>query len=243
MSQATVVTGGSRGIGAATVRRLAAAGHRVVVGYRQATGQAVDLVRDVRAEGGEAMAVRVDTTSPEDVDTLFDTAARWFGQVTGVVNNAGVTSPVGPLADLRVEDLRRVLDVNLFGAVLCARRAARDLVEGGAIVNISSAAATLGSPSEYVHYAAAKAGVDALTIGLAKELGPRGIRVNAVAPGTIDTEIHQVSGVPDRPARMASVIPLRRAGESEEIAGAICWLLGPDASFTTGAVLRVAGGL
>ena len=243
MGQATVVTGGSRGIGAATVRRLAAQGHRVVVGYRQAAGQADDLVKEVRAEGGEAIAVRVDTTSPEDVDNLFDTARRRFGQVTGVVNNAGVTSPVGPLADLRVEDLRRVLDVNLLGALLCARRAARDLVEGGAIVNISSAAATLGSPSEYVHYAAAKAGVDALTIGLAKELGARGIRVNAVAPGTINTEIHEVSGVPDRPARMASVIPLGRAGEPDEIAGTICWLLGPDASFTTGAVLRVAGGL
>ncbi len=177
------------------------------------------------------------------MDALFDTATTALGPITGLVNNAGVTSPAGDLADLHVDDLRRVLDVNLLGAFLCARRASRDLTEGGAIVNVSSAAATLGSPGEYVHYAAAKAGVDALTIGLAKELGPRGIRVNCVAPGTIRTDIHTTSGLPDRPDRMATVIPLRRAGEPDDIAAAITWLLGPDATFTTGAILRVAGGL
>ena len=243
MSPVTVVTGGSRGIGAATVRALAALGHHVAIGYRQSLDTADALARDIRAAGGHAVAVRCDTTSPQDVDTLFDTAAAVLGPVTGLVNNAGVTSPAGPLADLRVDDLRTVVDVNLVGALLCARRAARDLTEGGAIVNVSSAAATLGSPGEYVHYAAAKAGVDALTIGLAKELGPRGIRVNCVAPGTVRTDIHAVSGIPDRPDRMASVIPLRRAGEPDDIAAAIVWLLGPAAAFTTGAVLRVAGGL
>ncbi|MBW4722108.1 SDR family oxidoreductase [Saccharothrix obliqua] len=232
----TVVTGGSRGIGAATTRRLAAAGHHVVIGYRAADDEAHALAREV---GGTA--VRADVSSPRDVDTLFDTAAG-LGRVTGVVINAGITSPVGPLADTDVADLRRVLDVNVLGALLCARRAARDLTGGGAIVAVSSAAATLGSPGEYVHYAASKAAVDAMTIGLAKELGPRGIRVNAVASGTVHTAIHELSGIPDRPDRVAPAIPLRRAGQPDEIAAAIAWLLGDDASFTTGAVLRVAGG-
>lgn len=243
MTPVTVVTGGSRGIGAATVRILAARGHHIAIGYRQALDEADALARDIRADGGQAVAVRVDTTSPQDVDDLFDTAARVLGPVTGLVNNAGITSPAGPLADLSVQDLRHVVDVNLVGALLCARRAAQDLTEGGAIVNVSSAAATLGSPNEYVHYAAAKAGVDALTTGLAKELGPRGIRVNCVAPGTVRTDIHTVSGTPDRPDRMAKVIPLGRAGEPDDIAAAIAWLLGPEAAFTSGAVLRVAGGL
>lgn len=243
MNPVTVVTGGSRGIGAATVRTLAARGHHIAIGYRQALHDADALARDIRAGGGHAVAVRVDTTSPQDVDDLFDTAATVLGPITGLVNNAGVTSPAGPLADLRVDDLRHVVDVNLVGALLCARRAAQDLTDGGAIVNVSSAAATLGSPGEYVHYAAAKAGVDALTIGLAKELGPRGIRVNCVAPGTVRTDIHALSGIPDRPDRMADIIPLRRAGEVDDIAAAIAWLLGPEAAFTTGAVLRVAGGL
>ncbi len=233
----TVVTGGSRGIGAATVRRLAADGHRVVIGYRAAEAEAHTL-----AEAVDGVAVRAEVSSPEDVDRLFDAAAE-LGQVTGVVINAGITSPAGPLATSEVADLRRVVDVNVFGALLCARRAARDLVEGGAIVSVSSAAATLGSPGEYVHYAASKAAVDSMTVGLAKELGPRGIRVNAVASGTVHTTIHELSGIPDRPERVAPVIPLRRAAQPEEIAAAIVWLLGDEASFTTGAVLRVAGGL
>ncbi|MEU4803774.1 SDR family oxidoreductase [Actinosynnema sp. NPDC023587] len=233
----TVVTGGSRGIGAATVRRLAASGHRVVIGYRAAADEAERLAAEV---GG--LAVRVEVSSPEDVDALF-TAAATLGQITGVVVNAGITSPVGPLADTAVTDLRRVVEVNVLGALLCARRAAQDLVAGGAVVSVSSAAATLGSPGEYVHYAASKAAVDAMTIGLAKELGPRGIRVNAVAPGTVHTGIHELSGVPDRPHRVAPAIPLGRAGQPDEIAAAIAWLLGDEASFTTGAILRVAGGL
>jgi NAD(P)-dependent dehydrogenase (short-subunit alcohol dehydrogenase family) len=232
-----VVTGGSRGIGAAVVRRLAADGHRVVIGYRAAADRAQALAREV-----DGIAVRAEVSDEADVDALFDAAAA-LGPVTGVVINAGITSPVGPLAQLRVEDLRRVVDVNVIGALLCARRAARDLQAGGAIVSISSAAATLGSPGEYVHYAASKAAVDAMTIGLAKELGPRGIRVNAVAAGTVRTAIHELSGVPDRPDRVASAIPLGRPGEPEEIAEAVAWLLGDAASFTTGAILRVAGGL
>ncbi|QQQ79761.1 SDR family oxidoreductase [Saccharothrix sp. 6-C] len=237
MAGLIVVTGGSRGIGAAVVRRVAADGHRVVIGYRTAAARAQELAREV---GG--VAVRAEVSDEADVDALFDAAAA-LGQVTGVVVNAGITSPVGPLAQLRAADLRRVVEVNVVGALLCARRAARDLVSGGSIVSLSSAAATLGSPGEYVHYAASKAAVDAMTVGLAKELGPRGIRVNAVAAGTVRTEIHELSGVPDRPDRVASAIPLGRPGEPEEIAEAVAWLLSGAASFTTGAVLRVAGGL
>ncbi|MEQ4303403.1 SDR family oxidoreductase [Plantactinospora sp. B6F1] len=242
MTPLTVVTGGSRGIGAATVRHLATAGHDVVFCYRRDAEAADAVLRDVTAAGRRGLAVRADTTDPDQVVRLFD-AARQLGEPTGLVNNAGVTSPVGPLQDLTLTDLRRVVDVNLIGYILCAQQAARRFPSGGAIVNVSSAAATLGSPGEYVHYAAAKAATDALTVGLAKELAPRGIRVNTVAPGTIDTDIHTISGVPDRAQRVASRIPLGRAGRADEIAAAIVWLLGDGASYTTGAVLRVAGGL
>jgi NAD(P)-dependent dehydrogenase (short-subunit alcohol dehydrogenase family) len=233
----TVVTGGSRGIGAATTRLLAARGHRVVLSYRAARDQAEALAAEV---GG--LAVRADVADEHDVEALF-AAASDLGPITGVVINAGITSPAGPLADTDTADLRRVVDVNVTGALLCARQAARRLDRGGAIVSISSAAATLGSPGEYVHYAAGKAAVDAMTVGLAKELGPRGIRVNAVAAGTVRTDIHRLSGMPDRADRVAGIIPLRRAGEPGEIAAAVAWLLSDEASFTTGAVLRVAGGL
>jgi NAD(P)-dependent dehydrogenase (short-subunit alcohol dehydrogenase family) len=176
---------------------------------------------------------------------VFDTAAAELGPITGLVNNAGVTGPLGRLVDARTDDLRRVVDVNVIGYLLCARRAARDLAKsgGGAIVNISSAAATIGSPGEYVHYAGAKAAVEAITLGLAKELAADRIRVNAVAPGIVWTDIHRDMGDPERPAKAASRIPLGRAGAPEEIAAAVAWLPSPDASYTPGAVLRVAGGL
>ncbi|WP_329571137.1 SDR family oxidoreductase [Kitasatospora sp. NBC_01266] len=238
----TLVTGGSRGIGAAVCRRLAADGHDLAIGYRRDAEAAEKLAEEVRAAGAEAVAIQLDTAVEADVERFFDLAAERLGPVTGLVNNAGVTSARGSLAELRTEDLRRVVDVNLVGYLLCARRAARDFTGGAAIVNVSSAAATLGSPGEYVHYAATKAATDALTIGLAKELGPAGIRVNAVSPGTIETEIHQLSGEPGRPARVGPAVPLRRAGRPEEIAGAVAWLLSPDASYTSGAILRVAGG-
>ncbi|WP_320784470.1 SDR family NAD(P)-dependent oxidoreductase [Streptomyces sp. CRN 30] len=240
----TVVTGGSRGIGAATCLRLAADGHDLVVGYVRDGAAAESVADGVRAAGGRAVTVRVDTSAEADVERLFDEAETRLGPVTGLVNNAAVTGPLGRLADARTADLRRVLDVNLLGTLLCSRRAARLMSArgGGAIVNVSSGAATLGSPGEYVHYAASKAGVDALTVGLSKELGEDGIRVNAVAPGLVDTDMHAAMGAPDRVRRMAPGIPLRRAGRAEEIAAAIAWLLSPDASYTTGTVLRVAGG-
>ncbi|MBN0047073.1 SDR family oxidoreductase [Streptomyces actuosus] len=240
----TVVTGGSRGIGAAVCRRLAEDGHDVVVGYVRDSGAAEDVAAAARLAGVRAVTVQADTSVEADVERLFDTAEQSLGPVTGLVNNAAVTGPLGRLADVGTGVLRRVVDVNVTGALLCARRAAQLMTPrgAGAIVNISSGAATLGSPGEYVHYAATKAAVDTLTLGLAKELGPDGIRVNAVAPGVVDTDMHTAMGEPGRAHRMGAEVPLRRAGRAEEIAAAVAWLMSPEASYTTGAVLRVAGG-
>ncbi|MFK4146070.1 SDR family NAD(P)-dependent oxidoreductase [Streptomyces sp. NPDC004065] len=240
----TVVTGGGRGIGAAICRRLAQDGHDVVVGYVTDTAAAEAVADEVLAAGARSVVVRMDTSVEADVDRLFATAEERLGPVTGLVNNAGVTGPLGPLTATTTADLRRVVEVNVLGTLLCSRRAAQLMAPrgSGAIVNVSSAAATLGSPGEYVHYAATKAAVDALTMGLAKELGPDGVRVNAVAPGVIDTDIHAAMGDPDRARRAAETIPLRRAGRAEEIAAAVAWLMSPDASYASGAVLRVSGG-
>ncbi|MFF9205000.1 SDR family NAD(P)-dependent oxidoreductase [Streptomyces sp. NPDC014986] len=240
----TVVTGGSRGIGAATCLRLAAEGHDVVVNYVRDSGAAEAVAEGVRAAGARAVTVRGDTSAEADVERLFDVAERELGPVTGLVNNAAVTGPLGRFTEAGTDILRRVVDVNLVGTLLCARRAAQLMTPRGegAIVNISSGAATLGSPGEYVHYAATKAAVDTLTLGLAKELGPDGIRVNAVAPGVIDTQMHAAMGAPDRAREIAGAVPLRRAGRAEEIAAAVAWLMSPDASYATGTVLRVAGG-
>jgi NAD(P)-dependent dehydrogenase (short-subunit alcohol dehydrogenase family) len=244
----TIVTGASRGIGAAVALRLAQAGHDVVVNYRDDDEAAERVAALAMAEGVRAVAIQADICHEAEVANLFAESAQLLGAVTGLVNNAGVTIHVGDLADTPVKVLRQILEVNLFGTILCARHAVRIMSTtrgglGGAIVNVSSAAATLGSAHEYVHYAAAKAGVDALTIGLAKEVAAEGIRVNAVAPGTIRTGIHAAAGDPDRPARIAKIAPLGRAGEPPEIAAAIAWLLSDEASYVTGAILRVAGGL
>lgn len=237
----TVVTGGGRGIGAACATRLAGEGHDLVISYLTDRQAAEDTAARVRDLGAGCRVVRADVSDADDVDALFDAAAE-VGQLTGLVNNAGSTLHLGDLVDTPVDVIRIVIEVNLLGAVLVARRAVRDLVLGGAVVNISSGAATLGSPHEYVHYAAAKAGVDALTHGLAQEVAPRGIRVNGVAPGLVRTGIHAAAGEPGRPERIAPTVPLGRAGEPEEIAAAVAWLLGDECPYATGATLRVAGG-
>jgi NAD(P)-dependent dehydrogenase (short-subunit alcohol dehydrogenase family) len=244
----TIITGAGRGIGAATAIRLARAGHDLVIGYHEDERSANRLAALVAAEGVRSVPVRVDVARDDDVERLFAVTADRLGTPTGLVNNAGITAHIGDLADTPVEVVRRVVDVNFLGVVLCARRAAQIMSsrrggDGGAIVNVSSAAATLGSAHEYVHYAAAKAAVDALTVGLAKELAGDAIRVNAVAPGFIRTGIHAAAGDPGRADRVASRIPLGRAGEPAEIAPAIAWLLSAEASYVTGAVLRIAGGV
>jgi NAD(P)-dependent dehydrogenase (short-subunit alcohol dehydrogenase family) len=244
----TIVTGAGRGIGAATALHLAQIGHDVTVNYRQDRAAADRVVAMAQASGARAIAVQADVTQEDDVARLFAMTRENLGPAKCLVNNAGATLHIGDLADTPVATIRAVIDVNLLSAILCARRAALLMSisrggAGGAIVNVSSAAASLGSAHEYVHYAAAKAGVDALTIGLAKELAGDGIRVNAVAPGVARTDIHAAAGAPDRAERAAVRIPLGRAADAREIAVAIAWLLGPEATYVTGAILRVSGGL
>ena len=233
-----LVTGGSRGIGAAIVEKCLAEGARVSF-LDILDGSALT---ERLAAPGRLVFARADIRRAEEIAAAHEAAVAALGPVTGLVNNAAVTSPMGPFAELRTADLRHVVDVNFIGAFLCAREAARVLPRGGAIVNVSSGAATLGSPGEYIHYAATKAAVDTLTLGLSKELGPAGIRVNGVAPGIIRTEMHAVAGDPDRAEKAGPNLPLGRPGEPAEIAEAIAWLLSDAASYTTGATLRVAGG-
>ena len=241
--QRTLITGGTRGIGAATALRLARDGHDLVLGHAHDDAAAEQTRLAVEAAGARCRVVRADVVDPAGVDRLFAEA----GPLTGVVNNAGATLHLGPLADTPVEAVEATVRLNLTAALLVARAAVRALStsrggNGGVIVNVSSGAATLGAPGEYVQYAAAKAGVDALTTGLAQEVAAEGIRVVGVAPGVIRTSIHADAGDPDRPNRVAAGVPLRRAGEPEEVADAIAWLMSDEASYVTGTTLRVAGG-
>ncbi|HEV8027469.1 MAG TPA: SDR family oxidoreductase [Stellaceae bacterium] len=242
-----VVTGGSRGIGAAVARQAAASGYAVLVNYRDDSDGALRVVREIRGAGATAEAVRGDVGVERDVLALFAAADRTNLPLAGLVNNAGMTGGFARLQDLAAETLARVLTVNVVGAFLCAREAAKRMSterggQGGAIVNMSSRAAQLGGAGEWIHYAASKGAVDTLTIGLAKELGREGIRVNAVAPGLIDTELHGAAGDPDRVRRLASGVPMGRPGLAEEVAEAVLWLISPAAAYVTGAIVPVAGG-
>ena len=239
----TLVTGGTRGIGAAVARRLAADGHDLVLGYARDDAAAERTAAECRALGAECATVRADLTTAAGVDEVFAAA----GALTGVVNNAGATLHIGPLADTPPEVVRATVDLNLTSALLVARSAVLAMGRsrggaGGVLVNVSSGAATLGSPGEYVQYAAAKAGVDALTLGLAQEVAGDGIRVVGVAPGIIDTTIHADAGEPGRVERVGPRVPLGRAGRVEEVADAVGWLMSGEASYVTGTTLRVAGG-
>jgi len=242
----TLVTGGTRGIGAATALRLARDGHDLVLGYARDERAAEETRLAVEDAGARCVAVRADLTDPEGVDALFAEAAE-HGRLTGVVSNAGATLHLGPLAETPPEIIAATVDLNLTSALLVARAAVRALAtsyggQGGVLVNVSSGAATLGSPGEYVQYAASKAGVDTLTLGLAQEVAGDGVRVVGVAPGIVRTSIHADAGEPGRVDRVGPLVPLGRAGEPGEVADAIAWLMSDEASYVTGTTLRVAGG-
>ncbi|CAO5237030.1 SDR family oxidoreductase [Frankia sp. AgKG'84/4] len=241
-----VVTGGGRGIGAACAVALAGRGWDVCLGYRSDSAAAESTARRCRALGAATTTVRGDLALPEAVPDLFAAADR-LGPVTVLVNNAGVVAPSARVDEIDAERLHRMLSVNVIAAFLCAGAAVRRMSNrhgggGGSIVNVSSAAARLGSPGVYVDYAASKGALDTLTIGLAKEVAQEGIRVNGVRPGFVDTEIHASGGDPDRARRMADVIPLGRPGRADEVAAAVGWLCGDEASYVTGATLDVTGG-
>jgi NAD(P)-dependent dehydrogenase (short-subunit alcohol dehydrogenase family) len=242
-----LITGGSRGIGAACARRAARAGYDVCIGYVQHPAGAEALVAECRAQGREAIAVQGDVASEGDVENLFRESDARLGRLDCLINNAGVVAPQARLEDFSVARMRRIFDVNVLGAFLCAREAVRRMSTrqggaGGSIINLSSAASYLGSPGEYIDYAASKGAIDTLTIGLAKEVARDGIRVNAVRPGLIETDIHRDSGDPDRVARLAPGVPIGRGGSADEVAALVLWLASSEASFVTGSLVNCSGG-
>ena len=245
--QVLLITGGGRGIGAATALLAAQRGFAVAVNYAANSLAADDVVRRIRADGGTAMAVQADVGDEAQVLDMFAKVDAKFGRLTALVNNAGVVDMKARVDEMSVARLKRMFRINVIGSFVCAREAVRRMStrhggSGGAIVNVSSAAARLGSPGQYVDYAASKGAIDTFTVGLAKEVADEGIRVNAVRPGLIETDIHASGGMPERAAMLAPTVPMKRTGTPEEIAGAIVWLLSPEASYTTAALLDVTGG-
>jgi NAD(P)-dependent dehydrogenase (short-subunit alcohol dehydrogenase family) len=247
MTGALIVTGGSRGIGAATATLAAARGYGVCVNYRTNRGVAASLVDAIAKGGGHAVAVQADVSSETDVRRLFETSDRELGDLAGLVNNAGILEQQMRVDQMSAARIRRVFDTNVIGSFLCAREAVNRLStarggRGGAIVNVSSGASRLGSPNEYVDYAASKGALDTFTIGLAQEVAAEGIRVNAVRAGFIYTDIHASGGEPGRVDRVKAFVPMKRGGMPQEVAQAILWLLSDEASYTTGAFIDVTGG-
>ena len=242
-----LVTGGSRGIGAATALLAARKGHSVCLSYRGNAEKAAAIVSRIEADGGTAMAIRAEISDEASVMALFAEAGTLPGGLRYLVNNAGMLEPQMRLEAMSADRIARVMAVNVTGALICAREAVKRFSTrhggpGGAIVNVSSMAARLGSPNEYIDYAASKGAIDAMTIGLAKEVAGEGIRVNAVRPGLIETDIHAAGGEPGRVERLASSVPMGRGGQAEEVAEAICWLLSDAASYVTGSFIDVSGG-
>jgi NAD(P)-dependent dehydrogenase (short-subunit alcohol dehydrogenase family) len=242
-----IVTGGGRGIGAAIARGLAADGYAVAVNYASNNSAAAQVVSEIAAAGGAAIAVQADVAKEDEVKRLFETVDRRFGSLTVLVNNGGVTAGFSRVEELTAAALERVFAVNAFGAFLCCREAVRRMSTrrggaGGSIVNVSSRAAQLGGAGEWIHYAASKGALDTLTVGLAREVAAEGIRVNAVAPGLIDTELHAAAGLPERVDRMAPSVPMARAGSADEVANCVRFLVSPAAAYVTAAIVPVSGG-
>lgn len=245
--RSVLVTGGSRGIGAATARLCAARGWAVAVNYARDAAAADAVCQAIRDSGGQAIAVQADVADEAQVLAMYARLDAELPPLVGLVNNAGVIDVGARVDTMSVARLRRMFDINILGSFLCAREALRRLSTkhggtGGAIVNVSSAAARIGSPNMYVDYAASKGAIDTFTLGLSKEVAAEGVRVNGVRPGIIDTDIHASGGLPDRAQQSAPQIPMQRPGRADEIAQAIVWLLSPEASYTTGAILDVTGG-
>ena len=247
MNKVLLVTGGSRGIGAATALLAARQGWSVAVNYTANSLAADEVVRQIRAAGGHAISIQADVADEAQVLRMYEHIDAKMGHLQGLVNNAGVVDMTARVDEMSVARWKRMFDINVIGSLICAREAVRRMStrhggEGGSIVNVSSAAARLGAPGQYVDYAAAKGAIDAFTIGLAKEVAAEGIRVNAVRPGLIETDIHASGGLPNRVKDLQHLIPAQRGGTAEEVARAIVWLMSDDSSYTTGSVVDVTGG-